>query len=85
MPSVTPTKHVYNVHEAKTQLSKLLDLARAGEDVIIAKAGKPWVRLTPLEAEEAEPKERVLGRYKGKFWMSDDFDDPLPELEKYFS
>lgn len=78
-------KHVYNVHEAKTQLSKLLDLARAGEDVVIAKAGEPWVRLTPVHAQPDLPKERVFGLSKGKVWMADDFNDPLPELEEFFT
>ena len=79
------TEHVYNVHEAKTQLSKLLDLASSGEEVIIAKAGEPCVRLTPVEPHSKLPKERVLGLSKGKFWMADDFNDPLPELEEFFS
>ena len=68
-----------------TQLSKLLDLARAGEEVIIAKAGEPYVRLTPVGSQSELPKERVLGLSKGKFWMADDFNDPLPELEEFLS
>ncbi len=65
-----------NIFEAKTQLSKLIELAEKGEDVVIARAGKPVVRLTPLE-----PKKRPIryGLLKGKIWIADDFDDPLPE------
>ena len=63
-----------NVLEAKTQLSKLLDAALAGEEVIIARAGRPVARLVPLG--EAP---RVLGRLVGSGWIADDFDAPLPE------
>lgn len=49
-----------NVHEAKTHFSKLLDRAHAGEEIILAKSGKPYARLVPLEA----PKKRELGFVK---------------------
>jgi prevent-host-death family protein len=64
-----------NIFEAKTQLSKLIQIAENGEDVVIARAGKPVVRLTKLE-----PVKRpiVFGLLKGKIHVSDDFDDPLP-------
>ena len=51
-----------NVHEAKTQLSRLLERVHAGEEIVIAKAGKPCARLMPLEP----PPERVLGRYRDR-------------------
>ena len=51
-----------NVHEAKTQLSRLLERVRAGEEIVIAKAGRPCARLMPLEP----PPERVLGRYRDR-------------------
>ena len=51
-----------NVHEAKTQLLRLLERVRAGEEIVIAKAGKPCARLMPLEP----PPERVLGRYRDR-------------------
>lgn len=65
-----------NVHDAKTQFSKLLERAHAGEEIILAKAGKPYARMMPLEA--AAPK-RMRGRLKG----IDDtaFFDPLPDGE----
>ena len=66
----------YNIHEAKTHFSKLIEKARLGEEVIVAKAGKPVVRLVPVDAPE---KPRQPGSARGLFTMSDDFDDPLPE------
>jgi len=64
-----------NVHEAKTHLSRLLERVEHGEEIVIARAGKPIARLVPLEP--AEPR-RLFGRDRGKIWMSDDFDEPLP-------
>ncbi len=65
-----------NIHAAKSQLSRLLDAAVAGEEVIIAKAGKPVARLVPIEPKR-EP--RKLGILAGQLHVSDDFDDPLPD------
>jgi prevent-host-death family protein len=64
-----------NIYEAKTQLSKLVEQAAAGEDVIIARGGKPVARLTRLQ-----PPRRKLrfGLLKGKVKLSADFDAPLP-------
>ena len=72
-----------NVHEAKTQLSKLLARVAAGEEIVIARAGKPVARLVPMEKKRAR---RVLGMDADKdFWIADDFDAPLPpEIQKYF-
>ena len=64
-----------NVFEAKTNLSKLIAKAEKGEDVIIARAGKPVVRLTRLERAK---KPIRFGGLKGKIWIADDFDAPLP-------
>ena len=69
-----PSKPI-NLYDAKTRLSELVERAAAGEEIIIAKAGKPRARLVPLEA--ATPK-RVPGGWEGKVWIADDFDDPLP-------
>jgi prevent-host-death family protein len=68
----------YNVHEAKTHFSKLLQRALDGEEVVIAKAGKPVARVVPYE-QPAPAKPRVPGAWKGKVWIADDFDDELPE------
>ena len=67
-----------NVLEAKTQLSRLLDRAEAGEDVIIARAGHPVVRLVPISSGALDAP-RALGALKGKGWIADDFDAPLAE------
>jgi len=65
---------VVNVHEAKTHLSRLLEAVAAGEEVIIAKAGKPVARLVPVEKPKRKP-----GGLKGTFIMDDSFFDPLPD------
>jgi prevent-host-death family protein len=67
--------HQVNIFEAKTQLSKLVELAEHGQDVVIARAGKPVARLTSLKPEK---KPIVFGLMKGEIWVADDFDDPLP-------
>ena len=67
-----------NIYEAKAQLSKLVDLANKGESFVIAKAGTPLARLVPLS--EPMPKKKIkFGTMKGKIWIADDFDAPLPE------
>lgn len=68
-----------NVHEAKTQLSKLLDRAHAGEEIVIAKGGAPYARLVPLQA----PKPREPGLLHGT--IEEAFFEPLPpeELEAW--
>ncbi|MFH2113046.1 MAG: type II toxin-antitoxin system prevent-host-death family antitoxin [Spirochaetota bacterium] len=68
-----------NVHEAKTTLSQLLEKAHAGEEIIVAKAGKPFARLVQLE----HPAERIPGRYSEP--VPAGFLDPLPieELEAW--
>jgi prevent-host-death family protein len=66
---------VVNVHEAKTQLSQLLDRARAGEEIVIAKSGKPYAKLVALRKQ----KERRPGLVKGR--VTDAFFEPLPRDE----
>jgi prevent-host-death family protein len=64
-----------NLHAAKTHLSRLVDEAAAGEDVVIAKAGRPMVRLVPVR-----PRKRTgFGDLKGRIRIADDFDAPLPD------
>lgn len=70
-----------NIHHAKTHLSRLIDAALTGEDVIIARAGTPVVRLVPFEPAR---KARQLGLDAGKIVIADDFDAPMPELETLF-
>jgi prevent-host-death family protein len=68
--------HIVNIHEAKTQFSKLVESAMNGEETIIAKSGKPVAKLIPISLEK--PKRR-LGVLKGKIKIADDFDAPLPD------
>ena len=67
-----------NLYEAKTNLSRLVDRAAAGEEIIIAKAGRPLARLVPIEKKEALGP-RPLGLLEGQVVIGDDFDDPLPQ------
>jgi prevent-host-death family protein len=68
---------VVNIHEAKTHLSRLLERVSAGEEIVIAKAGRPVAKLIPyLESEEP----RKMGGWKGRVWIADDFDELPPDL-----
>ncbi len=69
---------IVKVHQAKTQLSKLIAAALAGEEVVIARGDEPVVRLTPIAPTK---KKRIPGRLKGKIAFSDSFFDPLPDDE----
>ena len=66
----------FNIHEAKTHFSKLLARVGNGEEIVIAKAGKPIARIVP-SAEK--PARRVPGGAKEKIVMAEDFDAPLPD------
>lgn len=77
------TKVIVNVHEAKTQLSRLIERALAGDEVVIARAGKPAVVLSPAPPADAVA-ERPLGLLKGQIWTAADFDDDDPVLEAQF-
>ena len=71
-----------NIHQAKTHLSRLLERVLLGEEVVIAKAGKPIAKLVPVNTR---PKRRIVGSAKGEFTVPDDFNDPLPkEIEDLF-
>ncbi len=63
-----------NIHEAKTHLSRLIELVELGEPIVIARNGKPIAKLVPFRAESREP-----GRLKGKIRIGADFDAPLPD------
>jgi len=67
-----------NIHAAKTHLSRLIDAVIEGEEIVIARAGRPVARLVPLQ-QEAKPGRRQLGILAGKLNVPDDFDAPLPE------
>jgi prevent-host-death family protein len=76
MSTAGSATQIVNIYEAKTKLSKLVDLASSGTDVVIARAGKPVARLTTLK-EEKRPL--VLGLLEGEGWIAEDFNDPLPD------
>src|SRR5438093_1041592 len=65
-----------NIHEAKTRFSQLIERVERGEEIVIARGGKPVARLVPLEAGP-----RALGRMRGRIRVADDFDAPLPPEE----
>jgi prevent-host-death family protein len=67
---------MFNIYEAKTRLSQLVDKAAAGQDVVVSRNGKPLVRITRLDA----PKRQIrFGVLKGKLRIPADFDSPLPD------
>ncbi|HEY4007906.1 MAG TPA: type II toxin-antitoxin system Phd/YefM family antitoxin [Pseudonocardia sp.] len=68
-----------NVYEAKSQLSKLLEQVENGDEIIIARNGKPVARLVPVQRRTSP---RVPGAWKGKGWIADDFDNPGGEYEE---
>lgn len=70
-----------NIHEAKTHLSRLLQKVAEGEEVIISRAGVPVARLVAAGPKKGQ---RPLGIDRGRIWMADDFDAPMPELEALF-
>jgi prevent-host-death family protein len=70
-----------NIHEAKTHLSRLVQRAAAGEEIVIAKAGAPLAKLVPLSPSK-EP--RKLGAWKGRVWIADDFDEIDEEIQRLF-
>lgn len=70
---------MFNIHDAKTHFSKLLERVSKGEEIVIAKAGKPVARILPFVSEDFSP--RVPGIDKGKVTIMPDFDEPLPEFD----
>ena len=69
-----------NMHEAKSKLSQLAEKAWAGDKIVIAKAGKPYLDLLPHQPR----KERIAGRYKGKIKLAKNFDEtPLDVIEDF--
>jgi prevent-host-death family protein len=81
MRKVSATKNLrsttINIALAKARLPELIERAAGGEEIILARAGKPRARLVPLE--DAKKKLRVPGKGKGRFKLGRGFDDPLPE------
>ena len=69
-----------SIHEAKTHLSQLVEDAARGDEIVIAKAGKPIARLIAIE-HDTTPRPR--GLLKGKIWIADDFDAPLEDFSEH--
>jgi prevent-host-death family protein len=69
------------MHEAKTQLSRLVERVEQGERVVIARNGAPVAELVTYRSE---PLRRTGGQWKGRAWISPDFDAPMPEVEELF-
>lgn len=72
---------IYNIHEAKTNLSKLIEKTSKGEEIVIAKAGEPVVQLVVYKKKL---KPRKPGLWKGKVWVADNFDDEDEEINRLF-
>lgn len=70
-----------NMHQAKTSLSRLVERALAGEEIVIARNGEPLVKLVPIEKD---PPRRIPGKYKGKIWISPDFEFTDEEIAELF-
>ena len=70
------------MHEAKTNLSRLVERAKAGEEIVIAQNGKPAVKLVSAD-DRLGP--RVGGTMRGEFWIADDFDDEDEEINRLFN
>lgn len=68
-----------SISEATTRLSQLVDLAADGEEVILARGGEPVARIVAIQPPV---KKRQLGLMRGRIWISEHFDDPLPEFEE---
>ena len=71
----------FNIHEAKTHLSRLVDEAEKGEPFVIAKAGRPMVKVVPLDAPNGKPKSRI-GFMKGMFTLPDNFEEIDKQMDK---
>ena len=68
-----------NIHEAKTHLSRLVERVEAGEEITLARAGRPVARLVPYRARQVP---RLPGLWRGQVSIGSDFDEPLPEFER---
>lgn len=80
MAEADPQK-TFNVHDAKTHLSRLIDRAHAGEEIVLAKAGKPYAKLVPIDPPAAKPKREPGGWPELRNIPDSVWFDPLPESE----
>lgn len=70
-----------NIHEAKTHLSRLVERAAAGEEIVVAKAGRPMAKLVRYEKPKVA---REMGGWEGRVWIADDFDELPDEIAAAF-
>ena len=71
--------------EAKSKLSELVDQVERGEEIVISRYGKAVAKLVPVEPPPKVDRSAFFGSLKGKMWIADDFDAPLPdEIQRYF-
>lgn len=73
---------IVNIHDAKTRFSKLIEAVTQGEEIVIARAGKPAAMLVPIPSKKTIPSQKTVrqpGAMKGKISIAADFDAPLPE------
>ena len=75
---------ITNISKAKSSLSKLVEKVQKGEEVIIAKAGKPVAKLVPYSIDES-PRDMTVRIWEGEVWMAEDFDELPEDLLKYFT
>ena len=64
----------------ETSIQTIIKIAKSGDEIVLEENGKPIAKVMPIaETEQVQPKQRIFGLGKGKTWMSDDFDDELPD------
>lgn len=80
MLRLDPVAASVNIHEAKTQFSKLVRRAEAGEEIVVRRGGEPVAQLGPLKKRGGV---RGFGSMKGEVWVGPDFDEPLEEFAEY--
>ncbi len=68
-----------DINEAQLPLAELLNLTKDGHEVIIVEGNTPVARLTAFSPSSAQPQQRVAGLHRGAAWVSEDFDQPLPD------
>lgn len=77
-----PTSSLVNIYEAKTRFSELIKSVESGEEYVVARAGRPVARIVPYVSDHGPRPGR--GSARGRIWVSDDFDAPLPDIEDDF-
>ncbi len=76
--------HMTNISDARASLSRLVEKAMMGEEIIISKSGKPVAKIVPYSLD-ASPRELGVGHWKGQIWIADDFDELPEEVLNLFS